>query len=44
MTGADRSVRSPSPEHGEHGDDILAEIGLAPWRIEDLRRRGIIGG
>jgi crotonobetainyl-CoA:carnitine CoA-transferase CaiB-like acyl-CoA transferase len=44
MTGADPSVRAPSPEPGEHGDEILTELGLAPWRIEDLRRRGIIGG
>jgi crotonobetainyl-CoA:carnitine CoA-transferase CaiB-like acyl-CoA transferase len=38
-----RIERRP-PLHGEHGDEILEECGLAPAEIEALRRDGVIGG
>jgi len=42
MTGATNAVRSPTPESGQHTDEILRELGLAAHEIEDLRRRGIV--
>ena len=37
MSGIDESERSPAPAAGEHTDEILAEAGLAPTEISDLR-------
>lgn len=34
-------ARNP-PEHGEHADEILREIGLSPEHIQALRDRGIV--
>ena len=44
MTGAPASatVRSPSPEEGEHTTSVLTELGLTPSDIDDLRARRII--
>jgi crotonobetainyl-CoA:carnitine CoA-transferase CaiB-like acyl-CoA transferase len=42
MTGAAKTVRTPTPESGQHTDEVLAELGLATGEIEDLRRRGVI--
>jgi crotonobetainyl-CoA:carnitine CoA-transferase CaiB-like acyl-CoA transferase len=43
MTGApSATVRSPSPDVGQHTDEVLAGIGLAPDAIDDLRARGIV--
>ena len=42
MTGAAPSVRAPTPEAGQHSDEVLRELGLAPDEILDLRRRGIV--
>ncbi|MDY7104118.1 MAG: CoA transferase [Actinomycetota bacterium] len=36
------TVRTPSPEAGEHSDDVLAALGLDADEIDDLRRRGVI--
>ena len=36
------SIASAPPELGEHTDEILAELGYEPGRIEDLRRRNIV--
>jgi crotonobetainyl-CoA:carnitine CoA-transferase CaiB-like acyl-CoA transferase len=35
--------RRPAPALGEHTDDVLAWLGLAPAEIDDLRRRGVLG-
>jgi len=42
MTGAGPSVRSPAPDPGEHGDEILAELGLRETEIAALRDGGVI--
>lgn len=31
-----------APRHGEHTDAVLAEIGLRPGEIADLRRQGVV--
>jgi formyl-CoA transferase len=36
------TVRGPSPELGEHTEEILREIGFDPARIADLRARGVV--
>jgi formyl-CoA transferase len=33
-----------TPEHGEHTDEILRELGLDVATIEGLRARGVVGG
>lgn len=41
-TGGGPSVRTASPEAGQHADDILREAGLGDDDIDDLRRRRVI--
>jgi crotonobetainyl-CoA:carnitine CoA-transferase CaiB-like acyl-CoA transferase len=36
-------IRRPVPRLGEHTDEVLAEIGVAPPEIEDLRGKGVVG-
>jgi formyl-CoA transferase len=36
------TVRTPSPDPGQHTDEVLAEAGIPPGRIQHLRSRGII--
>jgi len=36
------SVRAPSPEAGQHTAEVLAELGLSPEQVADLRRRGVV--
>jgi crotonobetainyl-CoA:carnitine CoA-transferase CaiB-like acyl-CoA transferase len=36
------SVRTATPEQGEHTDEILAELGYSADRIADLHARGIV--
>jgi crotonobetainyl-CoA:carnitine CoA-transferase CaiB-like acyl-CoA transferase len=36
------TIRSRAPQLGEHTDEILAEIGLVPAEIADLRKREIV--
>jgi crotonobetainyl-CoA:carnitine CoA-transferase CaiB-like acyl-CoA transferase len=36
------TVRGPSPEAGEHTDEILRELGLAEGAIADLRTSGVV--
>jgi formyl-CoA transferase len=38
------AVALPTPEHGEHTDEILRELGLDVATIEGLRARGVVGG
>jgi len=42
MSDAPSSVREPSPMPGQHTDEILGELGLAPDEVAALRRQGII--
>jgi crotonobetainyl-CoA:carnitine CoA-transferase CaiB-like acyl-CoA transferase len=42
MTDATQSVRTPTPESGQHTDEVLRELGLGAGKILDLRRRGIV--
>jgi formyl-CoA transferase len=42
MTDADATVRAPTPESGQHSDEVLREIGLAEAEIAELRKRGIV--
>jgi formyl-CoA transferase len=44
MTGVETStVRSASPDLGEHTDAVLAEAGLGAEEIAALRQAGVIG-
>ena len=36
-------IRCPAPTLGQHTDEILAESGVEPLEIEDLRRKGVVG-
>ncbi len=36
-------IWGPSPAHGQHTDEILAEMGFSSKEIEDLRKRGVVG-
>ncbi len=38
-----RWLRSPAPTLGQHNDAILADIGLSPLEVDQLRQAGIVG-
>jgi crotonobetainyl-CoA:carnitine CoA-transferase CaiB-like acyl-CoA transferase len=42
MTGGPDTVRSPSPDPGEHADEVLAELGYSPAQIMELRAQAVI--
>jgi crotonobetainyl-CoA:carnitine CoA-transferase CaiB-like acyl-CoA transferase len=42
MTDASPTVRAPTPEAGQHTDEILGELGLRPGEIEELRRKNVV--
>jgi crotonobetainyl-CoA:carnitine CoA-transferase CaiB-like acyl-CoA transferase len=42
MTGGPPTVRTPSPQPGQHTDAVLTELGLSATEIDDLRRRHIV--
>ena len=42
MSDGPPTVRTSSPDPGQHTDEVLAELGIAPERIDDLRDRGIL--
>ncbi|MDI3308134.1 MAG: CoA transferase [Acetobacteraceae bacterium] len=44
IEGLETGVYRDVPELGEHGAEILAEAGLSPEEIEDLRAKGALGG
>ena len=37
------AVRHAAPRLGQHTDEVLAQAGLSPERIGELRKRGVIG-
>lgn len=37
------TLRTPPPAPGEHTDEILAELGLDPERIGELRKKRVVG-
>jgi crotonobetainyl-CoA:carnitine CoA-transferase CaiB-like acyl-CoA transferase len=41
--GTPWAPRSMAPEHGEHTDEILAEIGRSPEAVAALRAKGVLG-
>ncbi len=42
MTGAPGTVRAPSPDIGDHTDEVLAELGYPRAEIDSLRVQGVI--
>jgi formyl-CoA transferase len=42
MTDAPPTVRAPSPDAGDHSDQILTELGYPTADIAGLRARGVI--
>jgi formyl-CoA transferase len=42
MTDGPDTVRTPSPDPGEHADEVLAELGYSPAQITELRAQAII--
>jgi len=44
LDDADRGSTRPPPLLGEHTDEVLAEIGVAPEEIAALRKGGVVGG
>ena len=41
--GVRQAVGSVSPNHGEHTDEVLSELGLDADKIENLRQEGVVG-
>ena len=42
MTGGPDTVRTPSPDPGEHAAEVLAELGYSTARIMELRAKAVI--
>ena len=42
MSDGPPTVRTPSPDPGQHTEEVLGELGISPERIDDLRARGIL--
>jgi formyl-CoA transferase len=42
MTGAPGTVRTPSPDPGDHTEQVLAGLGYSPAQIEELRAEAAI--
>ncbi len=42
IEGVSNDVRLPSPDAGEHSEDILARFGLSEEEVADLRDRGVV--
>jgi len=42
LTRTPHGLRSAAPEPGEHTAEVLAELGLGPDEIADLRARGVV--
>ena len=44
LTGTPPSIRRPPPLLGQHNVEVLSELGYAPEQIDQLRKKGVIGG
>ena len=44
VEGLETGVYRDVPELGEHGAEILAEAGLSPEEISELKAKGALGG
>ena len=42
MSDGPDTVRSPSPDLGEHTDEVLRDFGIDQGRIDQLRETGVI--
>jgi crotonobetainyl-CoA:carnitine CoA-transferase CaiB-like acyl-CoA transferase len=42
IDGVPNDIRQPSPEPGQHADEILAAFGWSPDEIDGLRRDGVV--
>lgn len=42
FSSADVAPRGPVPRLGEHTEEVLAEFGLSPTRLAELRAKGVI--
>jgi formyl-CoA transferase len=42
MSESPLEAQFPSPMLGEHNDEVLAEAGLSPAQIEELRASGVV--
>ena len=42
MEGLSRAIRSPTPEAGQHTEEILSSVGYSAEDIRKLRTNGVI--
>jgi formyl-CoA transferase len=42
MSGTPAILRRPSPDLGQHTDEILSEVGLTPEEVQLLRKSGVV--
>ena len=42
LSGAPSTIRTPTPDLGEHNDEVLSEAGYTPDEIHELRKTGAI--
>jgi formyl-CoA transferase len=42
ISGFSKDIRSPTPDAGEHTDEVLGAVGYSPEEIADMRRKGAI--
>lgn len=42
MSDAESAIRRPTPNLGQHTDEVLGELGLSSTEIEELRKQGAI--
>ena len=42
LSGAPSTIRTPTPDIGEHNDEVLSEAGYTPDEIHELRKTGAI--
>ena len=42
LSGAPSNIRTPTPDLGEHNDEVLSEAGYTPDEIHELRKTGAI--
>ena len=43
FAGTPWAPRAMSPEHGEHSEEVLRELGRDAGQIEALRKTGVLG-